>query len=206
VRPDYDAWHQSVSALSLGPAGWVQAVNFAFFGGILLGTAPAWRRVLSGGRGETAYPALTAVVGLSFTVLAFLPQDPAPGYDPERLGLDVPTVIGLLHLAIAGVAAGCSVAGLLVLASRFARDKHWHAWTVYTRVMAGLMVACIAVYGVWSTQASGLAGTFERLALIIPSIWGFSFLQRLSARTPFMVISREVAYPAPDSLEVESAR
>src|SRR5258708_31878652 len=30
TRPDYNAWQQAVSALSLGPGGWVQQINFVF--------------------------------------------------------------------------------------------------------------------------------------------------------------------------------
>jgi len=64
------------------------------------------------------------LVGASFVIVAFVPQDPAPGYDPAGLALQEPTV---------------------------------------------------------------LAGTFERIAVMIPPIWAFTFLRRLSAGTPFMV-------------------
>ncbi len=32
TRLDYSAWQQAISALSLGPGGWVQQVNFVVFG------------------------------------------------------------------------------------------------------------------------------------------------------------------------------
>src|SRR5215472_11270162 len=32
TRPGYSAWQQPISALSLGPGGWVQQVNFVVFG------------------------------------------------------------------------------------------------------------------------------------------------------------------------------
>jgi hypothetical protein len=38
VLPDFDAWHQSVSALAIGPHGWLQALKFATFGALVLGT------------------------------------------------------------------------------------------------------------------------------------------------------------------------
>jgi pimeloyl-ACP methyl ester carboxylesterase len=40
------------------------------------------------------------------------------------------------------------------------------------------------VYAGWSTRASGLAGTFERLAIVLPLLWTFTFLRRLSAGMP----------------------
>lgn len=71
-RPDYDAWHQAVSALSLGPGGWIQMLNFLVFGAIVLSTVPVWRQILVGGRGAAAFPALRhSLVRASFCVGAF---------------------------------------------------------------------------------------------------------------------------------------
>lgn len=189
-RPGYDPWHQAISALSLGPGGWVQRVNFIVFGSSLLITVPAWRRILAGGTGATSYPILVAIVGLSFVAAAFIPQDPAPGYDPERLDLGpahARTRTGIMHLAVAGVSASCCLATFFVMARRFAVDPHWRGWARYSRLLASIMFACIAVYAVWSTQPTGLAGTFERLAIVVPAFWAFTFIRRLSAGTPFMV-------------------
>lgn len=187
TRAGYDSWHQAISALSLGPRGWVQGINFIVFGALLLSTVPVWRRILVGGKGATSYPVLTAIVGLTFVVVAFVPQDPAPGYDPDSLRLEEPTVRGLFHLGLAGIAAVCSVAALFVMASRFKGDPNWRGWPLYTRSIAIIMIACIVVYGVWSTRATGLAGTFERVAVMLPSLWALTFLRRLSLGTPFII-------------------
>jgi hypothetical protein len=93
----------------------------------------------------------------------------------------------------AGVAALCSVACLFIMAARLAGDRHWLGWAAYTRVMALLIIVCVAVYGVWSTRASGLAGTFERLAIVIPLVWTGTFLRRLDAGAPFMVVPTDDA-------------
>jgi uncharacterized protein DUF998 len=190
LRPDYDAWHQSISALSLGPAGWVQDLSFLLLGSALFGTTPVWRRVLAGGVGAGAYPVLTALTGLSLIVTAFVPQDPAPGYDPERLGYALPTTIGLIHLAAAGVGAAASCAALFVMASRFATLPDWRAWVAPSRLAALLTISSVIIYAVWSLQPTGLAGTFERLVVVIPGIWGWALVRRLSAGAPF-VASRE---------------
>jgi hypothetical protein len=186
LRDGYDAWHQAVSALSLGPGGWVQSLNLIAFGIIVLTTAPVWRRVLAGGKGAAAYPIATAILGVSFIVVGIIPQDPAPSYDPAGLALQAPTPTGLAHLAVAGVAALSSVVGLFVMAARFSGDSEWRGWSTYSRLAAIATIACIVVYGIWSTRASGFAGTFERGAFVIPMIWTFAFLHRLStgARLP----------------------
>ena len=41
TRPGYDAWQQPISALSLGPGGWVQQVNFVVFG-VLMVLSACW--------------------------------------------------------------------------------------------------------------------------------------------------------------------
>jgi Protein of unknown function (DUF998) len=191
-RDGYDSWHQAVSALSLGLGGWIQMVNFVVYGVIVTSTAPVWSRILAHGIGARSYPALTGGLGVSFIAVGLVPQDPAPGYDPAHLALRAPTALGLLHLAIAGVAVLCGVTSLLVIANRFARDPQWTGWSRYSRVTALLVVSCVTVYAVWSVRASGFAGTFERFAFVIPIVWTATFLQRLRARTPFMVVPRAV--------------
>ena len=187
-RQDFDAWHQAISALSLGPGGWLQMVNLVAFGVVVLTTISPWRKILAGGRGGTAYPVLTALVGISFIGVGLIRQDPAPGYDPERLLLAAPTPSGLAHLAIAGVAVLASVAALFVMAARFAGDPAWPGWPLYSCATALFVVACVTVYGVWSVQPSGFAGTFERAAVIAPLLWMFAFLHRLQRGVPFMSV------------------
>ena len=195
-RDGFDAWHQAVSALSLGPGGWIQMLNLVAFGLVVLTTVPAWRRILAGGKGATLYPVLTAMVGASFVVVGVIPQDPAPGYDPAGLALQAPTTLGLTHLAFAGVAALSSVIGLFVMAARFADEPAWRGWAMYSRATAIAVVGCVAVYGVWSTRSTGFGGTFERGAIVIPMIWMFAFLRRLDRGTPLIVASRATAEDA----------
>jgi len=186
-REGFDPWQQAVSALSLGPDGWLQMINLTAFGLVLLTTVGAWHRILGGARGGRSYPLLTALVGLAFVGVGVIPQDPAPGYNPDGVLLAAPTPLGLAHLTIAGVAAISSVGGLLVMARRFARDPLWRHWPLYSSLTALTVVACVIVYGVWSLQPTGFAGTFERAAMIAPMLWMFTFLRRLYRGAPLMV-------------------
>ena len=139
---------------------------------------------------------LTALVGVSFIAAGMIPQDPAPGYDPDNLALQAPTARGLAHLAVAGVAALSSVAGLFVMAARLARNPAWRGWALYSCVAAVAVIGCVAVFGVWSVKPSGYAGTFERGAMVVPMLWMFAFLRRLSGGAPLMV--RREARPCSD--------
>ena len=190
ARPDYDAWQQSISALSLSEHGWVQNLFFALLGGTLLSTVPAWSRILRGGIGHRAYPICIALIGLSLLAAAWWPQDPAPGYDPERLGLALPTSTGLLHLTAAAVGAASSVSALFIMAARFQSLPLWQAWVMPTRFAAASTVLCVVVYAVWSVHPIGYAGLFERLVVVIPAVWTLALMRRLGEGAPFVVIPR----------------
>ena len=187
VREDYDPWHQAVSALSLGPGGWVQSLNFSAFGLLLIATAPSWRRALAGAASADRFAAYLTAAGVAFMALALVPQDPAPGYDPAGLQRDAPSPMGLVHLAIAGVAGFSLTAGLFILARRFDRDPHWAGWRRRARGTACLMIVLGTVYGVWSRSATGYAGTFEQLALMLPFAFQTALLRRMGQGVPFMV-------------------
>lgn len=187
LRPDYDAWQQSVSALSLGPRGVVQQVSFFLFGGIVLSTTGAWRTLLAGRPRPMLVPVLTVLSGVSLIACGIFAQDPAPGYDPQQLALTAPTLPGLIHLLFAAIGALSSVISLLVMASYFSKDSLWRGWSRYTILMALIMVTSITVYAVWSTHAAGYAGSFERLGLLTVPAWCFTFLLRLGRGVPFMV-------------------
>lgn len=198
ARSDYDAWHQSISALSLGSRGWIQDAFFVLLGSVLLSTVPTWFRILRGGVGQRSYPVLTALTGLSLIAAAWWPQDPAPGYDPEQLGRVLPTPLGLLHLTVAGIGACSSIAAMLVMAARFRQYPDWDAWARPTRLAAALATICVVIYAVWSVEPTGFAGTFERLVVVVPGVWGYALVRRLGTGVPFVVISPGTG-PAPQA-------
>ena len=53
TRPEYNAWHHTVSTLALGPGGWVLTAALALLGVLLLCFVVGLRRVFSAGRGST---------------------------------------------------------------------------------------------------------------------------------------------------------
>jgi hypothetical protein len=96
IRPGYNAWQQAISALSLGPGGWIQQANFVVFGACTLGMAFAWRKVLKGGVYALVYPLIRGIEGLALIMVGFFSQDPAPGYPPGAV-LTTPTLHGEIH-------------------------------------------------------------------------------------------------------------
>src|SRR5437763_1067474 len=78
TRPGYNAWQQAISALSLGPGGWVQVVNFIVYGLLVCCSAAGWRAALKPGVGATLVPLFEGLTGLGLIVCGIFSQDPAP--------------------------------------------------------------------------------------------------------------------------------
>lgn len=188
TRPGYSPWRQAISALSLGPGGWVQQVNFIIFGVISVLTAIAWRKFLSGGPGAVWYPIFRTLQGVGLIVDGFVSQDPAAGYPPGSVAVS-PTTSGTIHLAFASLTITSMALGFFVLARRFARQPHWRGWATYSVVTGILTIVFITVFGILNGQQSGIAGVFERLATVPATVWGIIFFTRLWRGTTFRTFS-----------------
>ena len=178
TRPGYNAWQQAISALSLGPGGWVQQANFIIFGLILLFAAFGWRRVLKPGVAATWFPILEATTGLAMIVDGFFSQDPAPGY-PQGAILTAPTLHGEIHLIFAFISITALAFSCFALARRFAVEPRWRGWATFSVITGLLTIILITIFGAESSHVGMTAGLFERLATGVHSIWGLLLLVRL---------------------------
>jgi hypothetical protein len=103
VRDGFDFSRHALSHLVNGPGGWVQTVNFALTGAMVLAAAVGIGRVLGpGSRGASRF--LTAY-GAGILVAAMFPADPVDGFPPGTPE-GVPATIstpGLVHFIAAGL-------------------------------------------------------------------------------------------------------
>ncbi len=182
VRPGYDALRQPMSALSLGPGGWVQMTNFIVFGALGICFALALRATLSPGRGATWAPLLQAVAGLSMIFAGVFAEDPSAGYPVGAVPPTTATMHGMVHLIATFVSLTATVAFLLVLASRLAAEPGWRGWATWLRGTAILMMALLAAFGFAMATPHGPAGLFEKAATIIVTIPGTVLITRVLAR------------------------
>ncbi len=182
TRPGYDAWQQPISALSLGPGGWMQAANFIVFGLLLAGFVGGLRVALGRGVGATWAPLLQGVVALGLIVIGLSSQDPALGYPLGTLAPTTPTLHGLIHLLGTIVIFTARAAWCFVMARRFAQEPHWRGWALYAVATGILLVVFLAAFGV-AMAHHGPAGLFERLATIVASLLTLVFAARLVAGT-----------------------
>ncbi|HEX6543881.1 MAG TPA: DUF998 domain-containing protein [Ktedonobacterales bacterium] len=145
TRPDYDAWIQPMSALSLGPGGWVQQVNFAVYGVLLVLSAVGWYRVLTPSRGAIWFPLLQGISGLCLIGAGLFSMDPFPGYPPGAT-LATSTVHGTLHGIFAWVLILTLAQSCFSLAAHFhiARVSQWRGWAVYSWITLGPLCSALS--------------------------------------------------------------
>jgi hypothetical protein len=178
TRPGYDAWQQAISALSLGPGGWVQQVNFVVFGCLAVISAFGWRMALTPGTGATWYPILKGMTGIGLIVDGFFSQDPALGY-PVGAVVGSPSAHGLVHNLFAFVTITAIAVSAFILARRFAAEPRWRWWAVYALATGLLTIVFIAILGALNNHPGAAAGLFERLATGINTILSLAIFARL---------------------------
>jgi len=185
TRAGYRALAQPISALSLGPGGWVQQLNFITFGVLVCLSAAGWRAALPPGRGAVAFPVLRVAAGVGLVMDGLFAQDPSGGYPPgSRAG--APTVHGQVHTLFAMITITALAAGCFVLAARFAAEPAWRRWALFAAAAGVATVVFIAAFGAAGGHG-GLAGLWERAAGAATSVLTVAVLARLA------VLSRRAA-------------
>lgn len=166
TRPGYDAWGQTISALSHGSGGWIQQLNFVICGVSILWMAFVWRKILAGGVCARLYPIIRMIEGFGLIAVAIFPQDP-------------------LHTVFLVVIVEAMTFGLFVIARRFWKDPLWRGWVTFSVACGLLPMVLMPIFGVaLNTHSvfSGYAGLLERVATSADTIWSLVLLACLWTR------------------------
>jgi hypothetical protein len=104
TRTGFDLTRHPLSALLLGPGGWLQAVNFILTGIMVAAAAVGFARAPLG-RGGRVAGILLGVYAACLVLSAIFPPDPVAGFPP---GVAAPQAVqfstsGILHLAFGGI-------------------------------------------------------------------------------------------------------
>ena len=175
IRPDYQARSMYISALSLGPRGWVQIVNFMIFGLLLgffaWGLASRFRNIRTSRLGII----LLWVLSLLFFISGPFVMDPA------GTPLDASTVHGLIH----GIAGGFVFLLMPITIFAFLRllkinqMRHFlNTWTIGLGIFEALAVLFFTIVSkntILFDSFSGWIGLIQRAALIPFMLWLFIF-------------------------------
>jgi hypothetical protein len=194
TRVGYQALTQPISALSLGPGGWVQQLNFIIFGLLACLSAAGWRAALAPGKGALAFPVLRVITGVGLVMDGLFAQDPSGGYPPgARTG--APTVHGQLHTLFAVITIAALAGGCFVLARRFAAEPEWRHWPWFAAAAGVATIVFIAAFGAAGGHGE-LAGLWERAAGGANSLLTVAVLVRLAV-TSRPAAGADRADPAP---------
>lgn len=184
TRPDYSAWRNFVSQLSLSDQGWEQVANFIVFGVLCVGFAIGVRRALVSGKGAIGGPVALAIMGLGLILAGIFPTGPALGYPnvPEAFTATHPS--GIVH-GLAGLMTFVSLAvACFILARRFTADPVWRRWGLYSAVTGVVVVVSFIASNVTSVldmsrvMPDAPNGLLQRVAIIA----GWSWIALLAAR------------------------
>jgi hypothetical membrane protein len=136
-RDEFSPVAEPISALEVGPSGWVQQLNFLVLGLLTMAQAIGLHRGMRPARGGWAGPALLFMTGISNLVAAALPwREDAAGIAYAPVGHIIGGMIFFLG----------SPAALIVLSRRMRHDPSWRGLATYT-LGSGLVLLALAVVG-----------------------------------------------------------
>ncbi|HEX4216330.1 MAG TPA: DUF998 domain-containing protein [Candidatus Dormibacteraeota bacterium] len=171
TRPGYDARRQPVSALALGPGGWMQQANFVLTGILMLLFAAGLGIGLRGLGGSPLAPLLVSVYAVGLIVAGVFVTDPVAGYPPDPP--PAPSRHGRVHdlsavFVFVPLFAACLVVGRLLAASGSP------AWALYSLLIAIIIPVGVVVAGLGfggSTRLAAEAGIAQRIAIVAGWAW-----------------------------------
>ena len=175
ARPGYRQIRHPVSALALGPRGWLQTANFIVCGlAITAAAAP-----LGHATDSPLLAIVTGVFGLALVASGVFPMDPMRGYPPGTPDGTPEELSSRHHLHDwAGMAVFTALPAAAFIAAFVLEDPLWR-W--YSGLTATAFTAGFLAFGhAWETDAA-YSGLIQRVTIICGWIWlGSLFLQATS--------------------------
>ena len=168
LRSGYDPIAQPISALALGPRGFIQEANFALLAASLFSFAAVLRTELRPGMASVAGPGVFVLMTIGIMMAGIFTMD-ASGAAPTRAGQ--------LHVAGGFLFFPWMPVVLLLVARRFRRDARWRSHFTYTLATGLLCLATIVFFLLfvgpppWPRPLSQLAGLVQRLQLFPFFAW-----------------------------------
>ena len=130
LQPDYSHIALPISALAAWPYGWVQAVNFFIYAGLLSTFATGLHRSIRPSRAGWVGPALLGVTAMGAILAGLSPWQRVEGVFIEPPVHVAGAVTHFLGLSLAQ----------LVISFRLFRDPEWRSLAPYTAVSGGVLV------------------------------------------------------------------
>lgn len=164
TRPGYSPTRHTVSALALGPRGWLQRTNFVVCGAAIAAGSVG---LLLDGEHRMLSLALT-ILGLGL-VASVIPMDPMRGYPPGTPEGD-PAEFSRAHAMHDGAGAVVFFS-LPVIAGISAFALPGVIWTVAGIVLTLVLMATLSAFTRGWSEDSPTTGTAQRAALVPGLLW-----------------------------------
>ena len=169
LRGGYDLIAEPISALALGPRGWIQQLNFALFAVSLFAFAAVLRAQFRQGAASIAGPCVFVLMATGILMAGAFTMD-APG--------ESPTIVGRLHTVAGYLVFPWIPVILFIVARRFRRDDRWRSYRAYTLASGIFCLAAMVFFLLFvgtpdqpPRLASEIRGLVQRLILLPFSIW-----------------------------------
>lgn len=175
LRPGYQPLSMFVSALSLGPRGWVQMTNFIVFGALFLLFTRAVAAAFPTGKASRGGLILLTIIASCYLLSGPFVMDPA-GTPRDQM-----TIHGTLHGIFGGIVFSLMPLSCFVFLRRFREDPQWHflqGWTLLLGIISAAAVILLTVATkLPDTQNifTPWLGLIQRAAIVPFMIWLFSF-------------------------------
>jgi Protein of unknown function (DUF998) len=182
LRPGYEPLSMYVSALSLGPLGWIQIANFLVFGALLLVFARGVAVEFQTGKASRSGSILLTIIAVCYFFSGPFVMDPV------NIARSQMTLHGTLHGIFGGIVFSLMPVCCFVFLRRFHEDPNWQflqGWTLALGTISALGVILLTIATkLPDTQNifSPWLGIIQRTAIIPFMIWIFIFAWALLLR------------------------
>lgn len=183
LRPGYEPLKAYISALSLGPRGWIQIVNFVVLGVLLLLFAWGVAAEFKDGKASRGGPILLAILAVLFLISGTFVMDPT-GTPPAEM-----SVHGTIHGIAGGIVFLLMPITCFVFLRRFRADPKWQFLQGWTLGLGTFDAAAVILFTLSSkvpamiTTFSEWQGLIQRAALVPFMLWLLIFALGLRRRT-----------------------
>lgn len=179
LRTGYEPLRMFVSALSLGPRGWIQIANFILLGLLLLVFTWGIASEFPTGKASRGGPILLTIIAVLFIIAGILVMDPS-GTPSNQV-----TVHGTIHGLAGGIIFILMPICCFVFLRRFRTEADWRSMRWWTLVL-GIIIAAAVILLTISSKVSGTQSLFtdwlgliQRFIIIPFMLWVFLVALRL---------------------------
>ena len=183
LRRGYDPLRMYISALSLGPRGWIQIANFIVLGVLLFVFTRGVAAEFTAGKASRGGLLLLTVLSLLFMVSGPFVMD------PTGTPLNLATIHGTIHGIAGGIVFLLMPITCIVYLRRFRADRNWqllHWWTLVLGTIEAVAVFFFTIVSkspVLAPAFENWLGLIQRVALVPFMLWLFVFALALLRRS-----------------------